>query len=87
MVNVNFGSEQSIAKLEKDWSLIAGEKVSVIFMSDVDDGGDYYGFCSELGAYRLYYKYKLYDNTAIGITHYPGYENKWFFSLQVGYRS
>lgn len=48
-------TEAQIARLKKDWERYAKEPVSV-----EEVNGTFYGFCSELAAYRIYYKYALF---------------------------
>ena len=54
-------TNQQIARLQADWSNIAGEQVKVEEIT-----GTFYGFASELGTLRLYRKYQGADNTTQG---------------------
>ena len=47
-LTVDYSSKNSISKVKKDWTSMAKELVEVEYL-----GGAYYGFCSELAAYRL----------------------------------
>lgn len=64
-----------INRITKDWTAIAGEPVEV-----EEIGGSYYGFCSELGALRLFHKYAITDGRAKA-AYSPG-QKSWFFRLE-----
>lgn len=65
------------ASLERMAREYAGESVQVEIHSDV-----VYFFCSsELGAYRLYYKYRFCNPNDIRVVWSPNL-SKWVFSLQ-----
>lgn len=59
-----------------DWIKIAGEPVRV-----EEIGGSLYGFCSELGALRLFHKYQIVDGRAKAA--YSENQKTWFFRLEV----
>ena len=63
-------------KLQNDWTKIAGETVTVEKI-----GGAFYGFCSELGALRLFHKYQIVDGRAKAA--YSENQKTWFFRLET----
>lgn len=69
-------TEQQIARLTADWSKIAGEKLKVERI-----GGAFYGFCSELGALRLFYKYRYSVDKAKVL--YSDNQGTWVFRLET----
>lgn len=65
-------TDNQIARLESDWIAIAGEPVDVQLI-----GGKLYGFCSELGARRIAYKYRSWD---VGMSLA---KKSWYFGLEL----
>lgn len=65
-----------INRLANDWSKIAGETVKVEVIS-----GTPYGFCSELGALRLFHKYQIVDGRAKAA--WSENLKTWFFRLET----
>lgn len=65
-----------LQRLTRDWSQIAGENVVIEQI-----GSAYYGFCSELGALRLFKKYRYSGDKADAKFSPSG--DSWFFRLEV----
>ena len=63
-------------RLRKDWSSYAGESVTVEKI-----GGVFYAFGSELGCYRICYKYR-YSEPAKTLVDYSQNMKSWFFRLE-----
>jgi hypothetical protein len=76
-IDVDYGSENSINKVQNDWKNIAKEPVDVEYIK-----GAYFGFCSELAAYRLLAKYG-YESASKGKTGIGKGGKGWFFKLEV----
>ena len=68
-------TEAQIKRLANDWTKIAGETVEIELI-----GGTPYGFCSELGALRLFHKYQIVDGRAKAA--WSENLNSWFFRLE-----
>lgn len=64
-----------LIRVTTDWTKIAGEPVKVEMI-----GGAFYGFCSELGALRLFHKYQIVDGRAKAA--YSDNLQTWFFRLE-----
>jgi hypothetical protein len=71
-------TENKISRLAKDWSTIAGEPVETEQI-----GGAIYGFCSELGALRIFYKYRYTVTTKEVVVNYNPNRKSWFFRLEI----
>lgn len=70
-------TETQLKRIENDWTRMAGESVKVEEIS-----GTIYGFCSELGALRIAYKYRHGDQEATKAGK-SGTMNSWFFRLEA----
>lgn len=66
---------ERLARPAADWTEIAKEAVVVEQIK-----GTFYGFCSELAALRLFYKYKSIEKTRVA---YSEGQKSWFFSLET----
>lgn len=69
-------TQQQIERTAKDWTNYAGEPVKV-----EETGGAIYGFCSELGALRIAYKYRNSGDKAKAA--YSENLKTWFFRLEM----
>lgn len=73
---MNTPTTSQLERTKQDWMLIANEGVSVEFVK-----GTIYGFCSELAALRLAYKYRHSgDKAAAG---YSENVKSWYFRLET----
>jgi len=77
-ITVDFGSVHSVSKVQNDWTHMAKEAVKVEYI-----GGAYFGFCSELAAYRLVaaYGYLAASKGKVAARKGP---RGWYFMLEVG---
>lgn len=72
-------NKESMKRLEKEWGRVAKDPV------DVDTSGDsIYGFTTELGALRLFYKFNQHDRTSTTDIGYSKNFNSWYFRTIIG---
>jgi hypothetical protein len=72
-------TQNQLERTRQDWETVAGEPVQVEHIK-----GTIYGFTTELGALRLYYKYHHSDRKKISAA-YSHNLNTWYFALDVAY--